>query len=96
MWGERKAMCLKLRLSPSLLDDIGGQLEINLKGITVGECLENTKHRFPDVADKIWKQGSLNPQILLFHNNTLVREHHFSTIIKENDVLDVIPAIEGG
>lgn len=89
-------MCLKLRLSPSLHDEVGGQLELELTGLTVGECLENTKHHYPDVADKIWKQGNLNPQILLFHNNTLVREHDFSSIVKDEDVLDIIPAIEGG
>ncbi|NOG59635.1 MAG: MoaD/ThiS family protein [Proteobacteria bacterium] len=89
-------MCLKLRLSPSLNDEVGGQLELELTGLTVGECLEKTKHHYPDVADKIWKHGSLNPQILLFHNNTLLKEHNFSTLVEKRDVLDIIPAIEGG
>ena len=89
-------MCLKLRLSPSLHDEVGNQLEFELNGLTVGECLEKTRHLFPDLAAKIWKQDCLNPQILFFHNNTLVREHDFSTIVKNKDVLDVIPAIEGG
>ena len=89
-------MCLKLRLSPSLNNEVGSQLEFELNGVTVGECLEKTKHHYPDVAEKIWKQGCLNSQVLLFHNNTLVREHDFSTIVEDKDVLDVIPAIEGG
>ena len=89
-------MCLKLRLSPSLHDEAGGQLELELTGLTVGECLEKTKHLFPDIAAKIWKQGYLNPQVLLFHNNTLLREDDFSTTVKNKDVLDLIPAIEGG
>lgn len=85
-----------LRLSPSLNDDVGSQLEFKLTGLTVGECLEKVKQRFPEIAAKIWQHGRLNPQILLFHNNTLIREHDFSNSVDFEDVLDVIPAIEGG
>ena len=89
-------MRLTLRLSPALHNQVGSRLEYELIGKTVHECLENVKYLFPDVAVKIWKKNKLNPQILLFHNNTLINENDFSNIIGNKDVLDIIPAIEGG
>lgn len=89
-------MRLKLRLSPSLNDKVGNRLEYELIGTTIHECLGKIKHLFPEVAAKVWKDDRLNPQILLFHNNTIIRETDFSNIVCNNDVLDIIPAIEGG
>ena len=90
-------MRLTLRLSPSLMhDDTEQQLEYVLKGHTVGECLQKIKDSIPELKTKLWLDDSLNPQVLLFHNNTLIRESHFSNKVYDTDVLDVIPAIEGG
>jgi molybdopterin converting factor small subunit len=90
-------MRLILRLSPSLIqDDTNYPLEYELKGNTVGECLQKIKDSIPELKSKLWLGDNLNPQVLLFHNNTLIKESHFSNKVNDTDVLDVIPAIEGG
>ena len=89
-------MRLTLRLSPSLIHDTEQQLEYVLKGHTVGECLQIIKDSIPELKTKLWLDERLNPQVLLFHNNTLIRESSFSNTVTDSDVLDVIPAIEGG
>ncbi len=89
-------MRLTLRLSPSLQIDAGEALEYEVPGTTLGECFHNIRNELPEIKEKIWKGERLNPQILFFHNNTVVRESSFSDIVRQNDVLDVIPAIEGG
>lgn len=89
-------MRLTLRLSPSLIHDAEQQLEYVLKGHTVGECLQKIKDSIPELKAKLWLDDRLNPQVLLFHNNMLIRESHFTNKVNETDVLDVIPAIEGG
>lgn len=90
-------MRLTLRLSPSLThDDTEQQLEYVVKGHTIGECLQKIKDSIPELKAKLWLGDRLNPQILLFHNNVLIKESHFSNKVNEKDVLDVIPAIEGG
>ena len=89
-------MRLTLRLSPSLIHDAEHQLEYVLKGHTVGECLQKIKDSIPELKTKLWLDDRLNPQVLLFHNNMLIRESHFTNKVNETDVLDVIPAIEGG
>ena len=89
-------MRLTLRLSPSLQQSINGEIQLVLEGHTIGQCLEQGKQRFADFRELLFKTNKLNPQILLFHNNTLIRENDFSNKVTENDVLDVIPAIEAG
>lgn len=89
-------MRLTLRLSPSLNITIGDQLELVLKGQTIGQCIETGRKNSTDLCNLLFKFDKLNPQILLFHNNSLIKENDFSNKVFENDVLDVIPAIEGG
>ena len=89
-------MRLTLRLSPSLNHTIGDQLELVLKGQTIGQCIETGRKHSADLCNLLFKSDKLNPQILLFHNNSLIKENDFSNKVFENDVLDVIPAIEGG
>lgn len=89
-------MRLILRLSPSLIHEAEQQLEYVLKGHTVGECLQRVKDSFPELKAKLWQDDNLNPHVLLFHNNTLIRENHFSNTVTNDDVLDIVPAIEGG
>ncbi len=89
-------MRLTLRLSPSLQLSHDHALEFTLPGETVGECLAQTRERYPEIENTVWKGNKLNPQVLLFHNNTLIREHNMDNRVSAQDVLDVIPAIEGG
>lgn len=89
-------MRLTLRLSPSLQQSINGELQLNLEGQTIGHCLEYGKQLLPELRELLFRENRLNPQILLFHNNTLIKESDFSTQLTGNDVLDIIPAIEAG
>lgn len=89
-------MRLILRLSPSLIHEAEQQLEYVLKGQTIGECLQKIKNATPEFKVNLWTGDCLNPQLLLFHNNILIKESHFSNTVTNEDVLDIIPAIEGG
>ena len=85
-----------LRISPSFQRSINNRLEFELSGETVGQCIEHGKNNFAELKELLFKDNKLNPQILLFHNNTLIREDNFSTKVFNRDVLDIIPAIEAG
>ena len=89
-------MRLNLRLSPSLQQKLKGKLETELAGKTIYACLEEGKSIYPELNKILYKQQALNPQILLFHNNTLIKEKDFSIAVNDGDVLDIIPAIEAG
>jgi len=89
-------MCLNLRLSPSLHKNINGNLEIQLSGRTIKECLSYARYTYPDIKNILWRDNHINPQLLLFHNNTLIRENDFLKKVTTHDVLDIIPAIEAG
>ena len=90
-------MRLTLRLSPSLMKEINEKLHIELLGETIEDCLRYGVNLYPELKELIWlEQKRLNPQLLFFHNNDQVREHDFRNPVQANDVLDLIPAIEGG
>lgn len=90
-------MRLTLRLSPSLMREINEKLHIELIGETIEDCLHYGANVYPELKELIWKEHKkLNPQLLFFHNNDQIREQDFSKTVVPNDVLDLIPAIEGG
>ncbi len=89
-------MRLTLRLSPSLMTSDELPLEIQLKGKQIYDCISEISKQSPEIHNMLWKDGHVNPQILMFHNNTLIRESDFNNSVRTGDVLDIIPAIEGG
>lgn len=89
-------MRLTLRLSPALQQTINGRLELSLPGATIGQCLQAGQQNFAELGALLFKRDRLNPQILLFHNNTLITASDFTAPVAEQDVLDIIPAIEAG
>lgn len=90
-------MRLTLRLSPSLMQTIDQKLEVELSGNTIDDCLQSGSKTYPELNALLWIEGEhLNPQLLLFHNDEQIRERDFTKPIKTGDVLDLIPAIEGG
>lgn len=89
-------MRLSLRLSPSLQTSIAGKLEVELDGDSIESCINSGVADFPEIKDILFQDEQLNPQILLFHNNTMIKHKDFSSPVHEGDVLDVIPAIEAG
>ncbi len=90
-------MRLTLRLSPSLMREINQKLHIELMGNTIEDCLHYGANLYPELKELIWKEHKkLNPQLLFFHNNDQIREHDFQNLVRINDVLDLVPAIEGG
>ncbi len=89
-------MSLSLRLSPSLQATIAGKLEVELTGETIQVCIDSGVETYPELKDILYKDEKVNPQVLMFHNNTLIKEHNFVDSIKDGDVLDLIPAIEAG
>lgn len=89
-------MCLTLRLSPALQKTVNGKLELSLPGGTIGQCLQAGQQDFAELRELLFSRDRLNPQILLFHNNRLITAADFTAPVLEQDVLDVIPAIEAG
>ena len=89
-------MRLKLRLSPSLQIDINGSLETDLEGARLSDCIASGFEQHPELESLLGQVDRINPQILLFHNNSLVHASDMNRSVKTGDVLDLVPAIEGG
>ena len=53
--------------------------------------------QYPDLGKILWRQGDqINPAVLLFLNDELIRETDLECELKLGDQIDIIPAIAGG
>lgn len=53
--------------------------------------------QYPDLGKILWPQGDqINPAVLLFLNDELIRETDLECELKPGDQIDIIPAIAGG
>lgn len=91
------AACVRVRLPTTHAARIGGQRSLELHAFTVGDALRELTSRHPVLAPLIWLNGTaLNPVIMIFHNESLIRDETLDTRLAEGDVVDVVPAVESG
>jgi molybdopterin converting factor small subunit len=68
-----------------------------IRATTVEAALESLAARHPQLRPTLWSgPRSLNPNVMVFHNETLVRDELLDTVLGERDMIDVVPAVESG
>jgi sulfur-carrier protein len=83
-----------VRLRAPLSELCGGQRELELDGLTVGEVLQALEREHPDVRGWILdERGLIRDHINVFVNKEYGREE---TVVGAQDRLHVLPAISGG
>lgn len=90
-------MTVTVRLPATLADRIGGVAQIALPVAKLGECLTELARLHPPLQRIIWLDRSeVNPVILLFHNNRLLKPIDLQQPLDDGDQLDIVPSIEAG
>lgn len=90
-------MSVRVRFPPTLAERIGGISSVDVDSGNVGDCIRAVAARHPELARLIWLDSTeLNPVILLFHNDRLVRADALAEPVADGDEIDVIPSIEAG
>lgn len=90
-------MNIKVRLHPALSERIGSSKEIEADGKTIGQCLKNAALKFPELDKILWPENDhLNPAILIFFQDRVIRGEELNRIVTNGDFIDIIPAISGG
>jgi len=87
-----------IRIPVPLRKITGGNEEIKILGRDIDECLQLLCLSYPEIQDRIFdKDGIVRRFINVFKNDEDVRFlQQGETIIQENDVISIVPAIAGG
>lgn len=88
---------VRIRLPSTLAARAGVERLSEVVAADVGTALALLCARHPQLAPTLWSApGTLNPNVMVFLNETLVRDELLDTVLGERDLIDVVPAVESG
>jgi molybdopterin converting factor small subunit len=87
-----------LKIPTPLRSYTGGQVEVNVKGATVGEVMEQLVTQFPSLRPHLYNgDGKLRPFVNLFVGQNNVKDlQGLATPVREDERVLLVPSIAGG
>ncbi len=87
-----------LRVPALLKYYLNQQTEVSLPGATVGEVLLELVQQYPKIQTHLFDSaGKVRRHINLFVNTENIRDlNGLDTVLKEEDVIKVLPSVTGG
>lgn len=87
-----------VRLHGVFRDLAGGTRAVTIDAATVGEALDALPASVPGLRERIRdEQGRLREHMKVFHNEEEIRRlEGESTLLRDGDVLHLMPAVSGG
>jgi adenylyltransferase/sulfurtransferase len=68
-----------------------------VKGETIGECLDDLTRQFPDLKRLLFdEQGNLHDYLFIYLNQQSVSSDELDNPVKDGDEIHIIVLIEGG
>lgn len=91
-------MGVKVRVPTPLMKLTGGKQEVESKGASVKELIENLEKAYPGIKDRICDdKGKIRRFVNVFINEEDIRFlKGEETAVKDGDEVSIIPAIAGG
>lgn len=90
-------MTIKVNLYPWLSEASGGRDAINVKGRTIGECLDQIDAQIPGIKEKLINEGgNVKSYVLIFLNGENAFPNELSKTVKDGDELGFILLVDGG
>ena len=88
----------RIRFTNLLAERIGGVNAVEVEGATVESSLRALTDRHPDLTPLVWsKDGdALNAVMVVFLNDSQLGAAEIGTRVGPGDVIDIVPALEGG
>ena len=89
---------VRVRVTSVLQKLTGGQREIEARGATVAEVVDDVEARHPGFKDQLYgEDGQLRRFVNVYLNDEDIRyTGGAATALAEGDVLDILPALAGG
>jgi molybdopterin converting factor small subunit len=86
-----------VRIPPTLRAEVGGLRELEARGETVGDVIEDLVDRYPPLRDQLLQDGGLASFVNVFLGGEDVRTlEGLETPVREDATVILLPAIAGG
>ena len=87
----------KVRIPPTLRDEVGGAREVEASGTTVADLLADLAERFPALGRQVLEDGDLAPFVNVYVDNEDVRTlGGLDAHVREGATVILLPAMAGG
>jgi molybdopterin converting factor small subunit len=87
-----------IKIPNPLRSYVNGQAEVSVQGTTAGAALQDMLAQFPAFRPHLCKEdGSLRAFVNLYLGRSNIRDlQGLDTLLKSDDILNLVPAIAGG
>ena len=86
-----------IRIPPTLRAEVGGERQVEARGGTVRELLDDLADRFPALRAQIFEDGDVAPVVNVYLGGADVRMLDGpDTPVREGDSVILLPAMAGG
>jgi cysteine synthase/molybdopterin converting factor small subunit len=87
----------RVRIPPTLRDQVGGAHELDASGATVRELLTDLAERYPALGRQVLENGGIAPFVNVYLDNEDVRTlEGLDTPVRESSTVILLPAMAGG
>jgi sulfur-carrier protein len=86
-----------IRIPPTLRAEVNGERQVEARGGTVRELLEDLADRFPALRAQLFEDGDVAPFVNVYLGGEDVRTlDGTDTAVREGDTVILLPAMAGG
>jgi molybdopterin converting factor small subunit len=90
-------MSIKVLIPENFQTATAGISAVEVKGVNIGECLDEAVERFPGLR-KLWfkEKGKLASYLLILVNGEKINGNNLRHTVKDKDEIYTLPVIGGG
>jgi len=86
-----------VRIPPTLRPEVGGARQVEARGATVRELLDDLSARYPSLGSQLFDAGDLAPFVNVYLEGEDVRTlDGLETPVEEGSTVILLPAMAGG
>ena len=90
-------MAIMVRIPTPLRTLTGGKDEVEAKGATVREVIDDLERRYPGIKDRLCDDKGVRRFVNIYQNEEDIRFlDSLQTAVKDGDSISIVPAIAGG
>jgi molybdopterin synthase sulfur carrier subunit len=87
----------RVRIPPTLRNEVGGARELEAHGATVGEVIDDLVERYPPLRSQLFRNGELGSFVNVYLGGEDVRTRDgLETPVDESATIILLPAMAGG
>lgn len=86
-----------VRIPPTLRSEVGGARELEARGDTVGDVIDDLVERYPALGDQLLEDGELASYVNVYLGGEDIRTRDgLETQVRADESLILLPAMAGG